>query len=159
MDEDTKATALRAHADHWSYFRSLHEARLLDARAVVQTSLIINGAAATAVLAFLGSMSGSSTPHHVPRSFVWALGSFGAGVLFAACMAVTAYCSNHLYTESLGAKSLIWAHPFVESTEASVAHDSRARKFHSAGYGCAAATLISFLVGISSAAIGFVRLH
>ena len=159
MDENTKTVALQAHADRSAYFHSLHEARLLDARAAVQAALLINGAAATAVLAFLGSVSASSTPHHVPKALVWALVSFGVGVFFAACTAVAAYVANHRYAEAVGAKRSTWVHPFIEPTEGSGRHDALARRFHTAAYVFVAGTLLAFVSGITAATVGFARLH
>lgn len=159
MDEETKAIALRAHADRSAYFHSLHEARLLDARAAVQAALLINGAAATAVLAFLGSVSASTLPHHVPRALVWALGGFGIGVFFAACTAVAAYAANHRYAESIGAKRSTWEHPFVEPTPTSNRHETWAARLHLAGYVFVAGTLLAFVSGVTAAAVGFVHLR
>lgn len=159
MNNDTESIARQAHADRLVYFRSMHEARLLDGRSAVQTALLINGAAASAMLAFLGSMSASSTPHHLPRAFVWALCFFGAGVFLAAWMAVMAYAANHRYAESIGAMRSTWQLPFIEPNEPARRHDLWARRFHAAAYGLAAGTLSTFLAGISAAAIGFVHLH
>ena len=159
MDEDTKVSARIRHADRWAYFRSMHEARILDARAAVQNALLINGAAATAVLAFLGSVSASSTPHHVPRALVWALSLFGVGVFFAACMGIAAYATNHSYAEATNALRLTEEVPFVEHTEKSLRLEGRAWRFHLVGYVSAAATLLAFLSGVTAAAIGFAHLH
>ena len=159
MDEETKVIARQAHANQTGYFRSLHEARLLDARAVIQTSLLINGAAATAILAFLSSLSQGAPARHIPKVFIWSLGLFGAGVFCAACMSVMAYMTNHRYAESIGAKKPTWEHPFVAETDDSIRHDVHAKVSHGFGYAFAALTLVFFLAGVIVAAVGFTRLH
>ena len=64
------ADALRAHAGRRANFTSLHKARLLDARAAIDTALVVNSAAAVAVLAFLRSLFQSSISRHVMSDFV-----------------------------------------------------------------------------------------
>jgi len=145
MDNDTKAAAHRAHDNRTTYFRSLHQARIADARPAVQTSLWVNGLGATALLAFLGSLSTGATARHAPHAVVWSLALFGAGVFFAAAAAVSSYVANSGYAEAVGAKLATWTHPYEESTKEARQHERRAWIAHRIGYGCAAGTLLSFL--------------
>ena len=108
--------ARQAHKNRNAYFTTLHEARILDARAVVQIALYVNGLPATALLAFLGSLATNKAVTHLPRAFAWGFGLFGAGVLFAALIAVASYATNHAYANSSRAKQATWTHPYLEDT-------------------------------------------
>lgn len=133
------------------FYRSLHEARLLDARAAVYAGMYINGLAVTAIMAFFGSLMSKTDPQihhgHGPRAFVWALGFFGAGVLCAATAAAVSYVANHNYAEAQSPHDL------------DVHRNNRrlwtATLFHQLGYGACFASLGCFAVGVVWTVVGF----
>lgn len=135
------------------FYWSLHEARLLDARAAVQAGLHINGLAVTAMLAFLASVSpkvGEAHAAHVPRAFVWSLGGFALGVFSAALAAAAGYVANHRYAE---------AENPAERTEKQRADALWvAVTAHQVGYAAVFLMLLAFLVGVGGAMAGLVRL-
>ena len=159
MDEESKMAALRAHADRQAYFRSLHEARLLDARAAINTALGVNSAASVAVLAFLGSLNHVAPAAHIPFDLIRSLGAFGFGVFSAASAATASYVANHQYAEATRAKADTWSHPYVEETEASRGHQRRAMRAHWIAYTMAVGMLLSFLAGVWYAADGLMHLR
>ena len=129
-------------------YHSLNEARLLDARAVVQAGLSINGLATTAVLALLAAIA-AKPGNHIPRDFLWSLGSFGFGILCAACTAVAAYIANHRYAEA--------SSPFAKEADRPKS-ERTATIAHYIGYGTAGGMLVGFLFGVVFAILGFICL-
>lgn len=137
------------------FYNSMNEARLLDARATVQAGLYINGLAATAILAFLGSVAPKiemlHTVHsYAPRAFVWSLGCFGFGVFCAATAAALSYLTNHGYAEA--------ETPFKASDTDRDKRFAEAVLAHTATYYACAGMLLAFLAGVMAAVIGFDKL-
>lgn len=159
MDEETKAAALRAHDERQAFFRSLHEARLLDARAAINTALTVNSAASVAVLAFLGSLPHFAPAVHIPFDLIRSLGAFGSGVFFAASAAAASYVANHQYAEAARARMDTWSEPYVEDNETSRGHQRRAVRAHWVAYAMAVSMLSGFLLGVWYAADGLRHLH
>lgn len=148
MSDDTNP---RVH-----FYRSLHEARLLDARAAIQVGLYINGLAATAMLAFLGSVSPKfgeahgAHATHAPRAFVWSLGGFAFGVLCAALAATFSYVANHAYAEAES--------PAVKADEVRWNDRRSATTAHKCAYWACGLMLLAFAFGVGAAIIGFDKL-
>lgn len=135
-------------------YRSLHEARLQDARAAIGAGLQINGLAVTAMLALISAVSpkiGEGHASHIPRAFVWGLGGFALGVFSAALAAVCAYIANHGYAEAES--------PFAGTDEDRRRARRKAVAAHYVGYGAAALMLIGFAAGVGFAMAGLVRLR
>lgn len=135
------------------FHRSMHEARLLDARAAVQAGLYINGLAVTAMLAFLGSAgrdAASRHAGHMPHAFVWSLAGFGFGVFCAALAATFSYIANHQYAENQS--------PFSKTDEERWGHRRTAVTLHWLGYAACFLMLASFVFGVGAAVFGFDKL-
>ena len=82
-----------------AYFKSLNEARLLDAREAIRAALLINGGAASAVLAFSAQLVSKGCSPRTGYSLEIAMGCFALGVASAAATACIAYLTNHAYAE------------------------------------------------------------
>ena len=132
------------------FHRSMHEARVLDARAAVYAGMYINGLAVTAMLAFLGTSGRSNHAGHMPHAFVWSLGFFGFGVFAAALAASLSYLANHQYAEAES--------PFTKTDQQRWNHGRTARTAHRLGYVACFLMLAAFVSGVGAAVIGFDKL-
>jgi hypothetical protein len=72
---------------------------LAAAKTALTTSILVNGGATVALLAFLGNLYAKSTSASVTVQplFVWSLISFAIGVLAGAVATGTTYASEHCY--------------------------------------------------------------
>ncbi len=153
------ALAHRAHDNHFAYFRSLHDARILDARAAIQAALLINGGAATAILTFAGSLATKTAPAHVPRLFAWSLACFALGVGFGATAALFAYLANNEYTEATGSAELSYEHPYKRVTPEAFRRERKAVFAHKVATGCGVGALATFVFGCACAAFGLAAIR
>ena len=138
------------------FFKSMNEARLLDARAAIQAGLFINGLAATAILTFLGSVTpkietASHAHVHGLKAFVWGLGFFAAGVFCGAAASLFSYLTNHAYAEANS--------PFDNrGDQYRLEAQQSASITHSLAYFTGLGTLLGFLAGVAAAIVGFDKL-
>ena len=91
----------------WQDFRSRNESVMTDARAAVQSAMLVNGGAFAAILAFVGSQANSSRLHVDPVGIRTSLLAFTIGVGLGALSAATSYLTNYGYLSQ--AKALLEA--------------------------------------------------
>jgi hypothetical protein len=84
--------------------KSAHDANLEMFRSVlntgttaIKTALVVNGAAAVAILGFLSRAWASSIPSDVAKGLALSLLFFGVGVLLSALATVSAYGTQHCF--------------------------------------------------------------
>jgi hypothetical protein len=96
--------------------RLFMEQRSLMARAGIHASMLLNGGAAVALLAFIGHLAGAPETGRISVNFAlirWSLGVFGAGVFLATCTYVFTYFINSLRIPD----TFIGAHVKVETID------------------------------------------
>jgi hypothetical protein len=105
LDSETKKLQ---HETNLAYYRVQHEHAIEMFRSVVEsgkialtTSILVNGGATVALLAFLGNMIGKSPPVLGPMqvTLVVSLMFFAGGVLAAAVATGSTYVTQYCYTE------------------------------------------------------------
>ena len=106
--------AERAHDQATETFHRVNEAAIRDAQAAIRIILVINGGAAIAVLAFVGSLvsKGYSIPQAsgIISNSLW----FVFGVMATAFAASFAYLTNLCYAGSLASLTPTWDHPYFD---------------------------------------------
>jgi hypothetical protein len=111
------AIANRIHDQSWEYSQKLTEAAINNGNAAIRIILLINGGAALALLAFVGSLisSDGSFASKLPAlttPLLW----FAGGAALCAVTMVFAYLTNTFY--ACGSRSMPrrYDHPFVFNT-------------------------------------------
>jgi hypothetical protein len=136
--------ALRAHDQYYKFIDQLNEAAVKSGELTFRSTLIINGGAAVALLAFISGLASSGKLQ--PTS----LASFSVGLMWFACGVVASafgigvsYLVNFFQSNAMCSKELNWDHPYIKDTSSSM-HWMCARN-------------VALLVAISAAlaAIGF----
>lgn len=99
------------HVSNLEWYRAQQEMNremfrsVIDAgSAAVKSSLLINGGASVALLAFIGNIGAKG---HIPNALLVAIASFCIGVLTSAMAMGARYLSQHCYAHNLPA----WANP------------------------------------------------
>jgi hypothetical protein len=139
--ERAKKDAERAHDQHHEEWSSRNRAAVDAAQLALRSAILVNGGAAVALLAFIGSLAaqgrvGASEIGAVANSLLW----FAGGVAFALLATLAAYIVNLLRADSVAAKKPIWDHPWVSPTPRSTRLLSAARVLH----------VLAILVGLTS---------
>lgn len=131
--------AERAHDQATKAFQQLNEATMRDAQAAIRIMLVVNGGAAIAVLAFVGSLL--SKGYSIPQvsGIISILRWFVFGVTATPFAALFAYLTNFCYAGSLASRTRTWDHPYFQTTTSSNWYLRGARAFH----------LLALLIGVS----------
>jgi hypothetical protein len=140
--------AERAHDQANEALHRLNEAAVHDAQAVIRIVLVINGGAAIAVLAFVGSLvsKGYSIPQvsGIISSASW----FVFGTMATASTAVLAYLTNSCYAGSWVKRTQTWTHPYFQHTTPSKWWVRVAWAFHILALLTAFSGIVLFIVGM-----------
>lgn len=120
LEENLRADALRAHDKNHQYAMTINEAAVNTANIALRTSVIINGAAAIALLTFIGGIvSNGKLPIGDPLTKMAApLEYFASGVALATLAMAFAYFTNFSAASTSANLKKIWTHPFLEMTPA-----------------------------------------
>jgi hypothetical protein len=116
----------------------------------LKAAALVNGGAAAAMLAFIGT---GRQP--VTLDTIRGLELFVAGLLVAAAATAVAYLTQFFYLREMQKMSYVWAFPFAEATPASKRAKWLATMLHILGvvfvllaYGCAVAGLVFVASGL-----------
>jgi hypothetical protein len=118
---DVRRDAERAHDKQTEFFNQVNKATIDTSFLALRTSVLINGAAAVAVLAFLGSLASSDkVPLTQLASIANSLKSFAWGVVAAALAMLSAYLTNYTITCRLVTQERTFKYPYLKNTGWSV---------------------------------------
>lgn len=81
------------------------------AKAALTTSILVNGGAAVALLAFLGNLISKTPRSWVDPLFIWSLGVFAAGVFFGAAATGFAFLAQYKFYRMFAAASASGSQP------------------------------------------------
>jgi hypothetical protein len=144
FEERKREDAIRAHDRHYKFIDQLNEAAVKSGELTFRSTLIINGGAAVALLAFISGLASSGKlPPASLVSFSVGLMSFAYGVVVSAFGIGVSYLVHYCQSCAMASKKLSWDHPFVHETPSSM-HWMCARNV---------ALVVAILAGL--AAIGF----
>jgi len=144
VHEQRTGEAERAHDASREFRTQVNEAAIRGADAALRTAILINGGAAVALLAFVGSLE-KHDQVMVAGTLIW----FAWGVAFAALGMAFAYLTHFCLATSEAAREWYWEHPYVRDTRLS-RNWGRARVvFHSLGLVAGITSLAFFIYGMS----------
>ena len=158
LDDLQREIAYREHEVHQAFFKSLHEARIVDARSAIQAALFINGGAATAILTFAGNLAVKLPSGKLPSSFAWSLGFFAFGVFSAATAATCAYLTNNQYAEAARAQTLTYEYPYKKPNQEHGSRQKRAIIIHTIASAAVGVALLLFIGGVAAAVTGLLAI-
>lgn len=148
--EQDRIIAERYHDRETQYAEWANKAAIDNANLTLRTLMVINGGAAIAVLAFVGTLVGGNTGEFVddlerataPLTwFAWGVALTTLGMGFA-------YITNYCITSSITFRQHNWQHPYVEETERSNRWAKWGIGFQIAAIVLAVKSLGCFLVGM-----------
>ncbi len=119
--EQNRSMAEKQHDDENEFFFRVNEATINNGNLALRTLVLINGGAAVAILAFVGSLvttNGEKFSNHLTQltsPLMW----FAWGVALAAIGIGLAYAANYSTVSHASSKSRHYEHPFVRDTPAS----------------------------------------
>ncbi|MEP0942742.1 MAG: hypothetical protein ABJH63_08460 [Rhizobiaceae bacterium] len=155
--EQRKHVAGRAHDREFEFFTQSNDSSMTNSNITLRTLVLINGAAALAILTFAGNLLTSEDGNQFSNMvsniewFVWgvALATFGIAM---------AYFVSYCITAGSGARERTWEHPYILDTVATKRWLWAARIFHVLAILVALASLGMFVYGmleISHAMLNF----
>lgn len=146
-----RADAHRAHDNLTNFYNSTNDHSIKSAELILRTCILINGGAAVAVLAFLGSLASKGSDIFdqlmpVAESLV----KFGLGV-FAATVAMGASYGVHYFVGfHANSQQKIWEHPFIKDGKSSKLWGGLKIAVHWIAIALAIASVGFFVCGIYS---------
>jgi hypothetical protein len=143
--------AERAHDQHAAYVDRSADQVMKDAWAFLRTLVLINGAAAIAILTFVGGLA-AKWDHNLAQlaGITHGLRWFAWGVITAALASGVSYATNYFYGSAANVMTKDWQHPFRHATALSVWFQRAAWSFHGLALVLAIASLVLFAIGIST---------
>ena len=112
--EVKQRAAERAHDNHYSFIEILNRATIDSGNLALRSALLINGGAAIAILAYIGTLKIDHAAE-VIDSMIW----FATGVFLAAVGLGLGFLTNYFHSSSEACQDLEWEHPYVISNEKS----------------------------------------
>lgn len=114
---DPRNDAERAHDKNTEFFHHVNKAAIDASYIALRTAVLINGGAAVAVLAFLGSLASSDKVQFGQISqMASSLKLFAWGVASAAFAMVTAYLTNYFITCRIVSQEQTFSYPYLRKT-------------------------------------------
>ncbi len=114
VEKNNKRQAERTFDNHYKFTEHLNRAMIESGILAIRSALLINGGAAIATLAYVGTLSVNEASI-VIDSLLW----FAWGVAAAASGAAFAYVANFTQVRGETSKDLKWEHPFIYSNNVS----------------------------------------
>jgi hypothetical protein len=143
------AVAHRAHDIANEFQKWSNDAALNNANIALRTLVLINGGAAVALLAFVGSLATAVNEFEANVAVLAApLQWFAFGVALAAFGIGLAYFTNYCTTGSSAASEHTYEHPFIKSTKASKRWRLAAITFQVLAVASAVTSLVLFVCGM-----------
>jgi hypothetical protein len=116
VHEMKRADAYRVHDQAEQFYNSINERSIASAELVLRTCILINGGAAVAVLAFLGSLvSKSSNIFGRLTPVTESLVKFAIGIAAAVAAMGVSYGVHYLVGMHVRSQERLWEHPFIET--------------------------------------------
>ena len=107
--------ALRAHDAETEFWKQSNQAAIDSGTLAIKTAFLINGGAAVAMLAFMGTIGGQGRIsdgdlHILASCLIW----FASGVAFAGISTAAAYFTNLYTAAGSSSRERIWDHPYLK---------------------------------------------
>ncbi len=156
MPDDTRRDLDPVHEEAWrahdrvsETIKEVNRATFTGANLTLRTFVLINGAAAVSVLAFIGGLIGQKqlsldSGRDIASSLTW----FAIGVAAAGLGMLFAYLTNYAIGAHNAKKMRTFSPPFLADTPASDRFRKLARWCHIIGMLLAAVSVILFIVGM-----------
>ncbi|MGD9739704.1 MAG: hypothetical protein AB7O56_03520 [Bauldia sp.] len=159
MTEETPEERARKHARdlNQAYADKFNDAAITTGNIALKTAMLINGGAAVALLALIGSLAANidmtGDVERVANSLLW----FGVGVFLAALGLAATYLASYFGVGDSHARVEIPEPPYIASTLESESQAAASDLFRHLAIGVGGSSLLAFVVGIfvtRSAVIG-----
>ena len=145
--EQRKHVAGRAHDREFEFYTQSNEASMTNSNVTLRTLVLINGAAALAILTFAGNLltrEGGEQFSDMASHIVW----FVWGVALATFGFAMAYFVSYCITAGSSKRDRTWEHPYVVDTPATRRWLKVAIFFHALAILAALASLGFFVFGM-----------
>ena len=145
--EIEQRAAERAHDMVDDYCRQVNEATIQSGQNTLRMTMLINGGAAVAVLAFLGSLAGKVDMDQVSRlasTIVW----FASGVAASVVGMAAAYFTNYSHVSLGQSRDKVWEAPYFVDTDATWWWNVASNIFHVIAVLAAIVSIGLFIVGM-----------
>lgn len=148
--EQNMALAQRMHDQEFEFSQSVGQAAINSGTFAIRTLVIVNGGAAVALLAFVGSLVSGDVEGFLDNLadltspimwFVW-------GVALASGSVGCAYFTNYSIAASSSKKERVWDHPYVTDTTASKWWYRASAAFQILSVAAGVASLVCFIYGM-----------
>jgi hypothetical protein len=141
--------ALREHDRAKDFEDKTNEATITSGQVALRTSVLINGGAAVAVLAFIGALVGNdrvglAQVGKMAGSLMW----FAAGVAAAGAALGLSYCTNFCDVKVSESRIRKWEHPYLDDGRSTPKWRRWAIAFHSAAIAVGVSSLVLFIIGM-----------
>lgn len=150
--QEEKELAQKAFEEHRSWYEKHNEIMVSSGTFVMRSSLILNGGACLALLAFLANtwnaQNGASTSGPLQQIILQNIAIFAWGALLAVAGSGTAYLVNLFRLEQGRAQTFHLDHPYVRDTTASSRWGMAGNIFQWISILVVAASPMFFLVGL-----------
>lgn len=143
--------AERAHEAHERFTAQTNDAAIGSANVALRSLLLINGGAAIAMLAFMGSMLTEVDGDHMV-ALTRPLSEFAWGVAAAAFAAAMGYLANYSTTSAAAHQKPVWRYPYHKNTWVSWTFIGTSIVCLVLALGAAGFSLWSFVVGMLNVA-------
>ena len=129
-EELRRRDAERAHDREAEFFTAQNKATIDTGQLALRTSILVNGGAAIAMLAFIGHLVGedkikSEQIRDITSSLIW----FAIGVACALVALGCTYFSSYSIAKLSHSRTRSWTHPFVSEDSPSSANGVASRLF------------------------------
>jgi hypothetical protein len=147
--ELNKQAAERAHERSDELISHLDKAALADAKTVIRSLILINGAAAISIMTFVGALTAkSSVPADQIAAIATGLEWFAMGVLSATLTACFAYLTDIFYEWAEQMRERNYEHPFLHANTSSRKSFYGGRVTHFLAVASTVASLVAFVGGV-----------
>ena len=146
--ERERLTAERFHDRNFEEGQNAAQAAYTNATFAFRTLILINGGAAIAILAFVGSLISSDVNPDDLTALTAPLMWFVVGIVAVGFSVAGAYFTNYCVSTAIGRDTLTWEHPYIERNENSEAWYWRAQLFQYFAVAAAFASLTCFIFGM-----------
>jgi hypothetical protein len=147
--ERQERAAERAHDLNDAHATQINEATIQAGQLTLRMSMLVNGGAAVAVLAFLGSLASKdrfdiTQLNQIASPIIW----FAIGVAASVSGLALAYLTNYCHVTYANSLDKAWEHPYLIPSRSSKFWDHAGSVFHVLALLAAIASIALFIYGM-----------